>query len=173
MVSEEKTPFFEPTFNRSVKPRARDQRLSSDGGVLLLREADERLGLVDRVHFHGAVPNAELPDILSAATVYLSGSLGSSALDKSMLEAMACELPMITGNPKFAEMFGPYADVLYCGDADPGALADALERVLTMSAEERARIGAHLRNQVVRGHNVEGLMDQVVAIMASAKGKPA
>ena len=49
MVSEEKTPFFEPTFNRSVKLRARDQRLSSDGGVLLLREADERLGLVESI----------------------------------------------------------------------------------------------------------------------------
>ena len=48
-MSEEKTPFYEPTFNRSVKLRARDQRLSSDGGVLLLREADERLGLVDSI----------------------------------------------------------------------------------------------------------------------------
>lgn len=49
MGSEEKTPFFEPTFNRSVKLRARDQRLSSDGGVLLLREADERLGLIESI----------------------------------------------------------------------------------------------------------------------------
>ena len=40
-------PFFGPTFNRSVKLRVRDQRLSSDGGVLLLREADHRLGLID------------------------------------------------------------------------------------------------------------------------------
>lgn len=46
-MSEETGAFFEPTFNRSVKLRARDHRLSSDGGVLLLREADERLGLVD------------------------------------------------------------------------------------------------------------------------------
>ena len=48
-MSEEKSPFFEPIFNRSVKFRARDQRLSSDGGVLLLREADERLGLVESI----------------------------------------------------------------------------------------------------------------------------
>lgn len=48
-MSEEKSPFFEPTFNRSVKVRARDQRLSSDGGVLLLREADERLGLIESI----------------------------------------------------------------------------------------------------------------------------
>lgn len=46
-MSEGSGVFFEPTFNRSVKVRARDQRLSSDGGVLLLREADERLGLIE------------------------------------------------------------------------------------------------------------------------------
>lgn len=45
-MSEAAKTFFEPIFNRSVKLRARDQRLSSDGGVLLLREADERLGLI-------------------------------------------------------------------------------------------------------------------------------
>lgn len=47
VVSEAQDTFFEPAFNRSVKIRARDQRLSSDGGVLLLREVDDRLGLVD------------------------------------------------------------------------------------------------------------------------------
>lgn len=39
--------FFEPTFNRSIKVRQKDQRLTSDAGVLLLREADHRLGLVE------------------------------------------------------------------------------------------------------------------------------
>ena len=38
---------FEPTFNRSIKVRQKDQRLTSDAGVLLLREADHRLGLVE------------------------------------------------------------------------------------------------------------------------------
>ena len=33
---------FEPTFNRSIKVRQKDQRLTSDAGVLLLREADHR-----------------------------------------------------------------------------------------------------------------------------------
>jgi hypothetical protein len=36
---------FEPSFNRSVKVQASDQRITSDGGFLLLREADHRLGL--------------------------------------------------------------------------------------------------------------------------------
>lgn len=36
---------FEPSFNRSIKLRAADPRITSDAGALLLREADHRLGL--------------------------------------------------------------------------------------------------------------------------------
>ena len=38
---------FEPTFNRAVKVRASDERITSDAGVVLLREADHRLGLTE------------------------------------------------------------------------------------------------------------------------------
>lgn len=46
--------FFGPQFNRSLRLRSRDDRLTSDAGVLLLREVDERLGLTaslgERLH---------------------------------------------------------------------------------------------------------------------------
>ncbi|MCC7083475.1 MAG: transposase [Pirellulales bacterium] len=38
---------FEPTFNRSVKVVATDDRITSDAGMLLLREADHRLGVTE------------------------------------------------------------------------------------------------------------------------------
>jgi len=38
---------FEPDFNRSIKVVASDDRITSDAGVLLLREADHRLGLTE------------------------------------------------------------------------------------------------------------------------------
>lgn len=44
-MSEAQRYLFEPTFNRAVKVRRGDKRITSDGGVLLLREADHRLGL--------------------------------------------------------------------------------------------------------------------------------
>lgn len=46
-MSEGQLLLFEPTFNRSVKVRSRDDRLTSDAGALLLREADHRLGLIE------------------------------------------------------------------------------------------------------------------------------
>ena len=36
---------FEPTFNRALKVRPTDERLTADAGFVLLREADHRLGL--------------------------------------------------------------------------------------------------------------------------------
>lgn len=38
---------FEPTFNRSIKVVEGDDRLTSDAGLLLLREADHRLGITE------------------------------------------------------------------------------------------------------------------------------
>ncbi len=46
-MSESASVFCEPSFNRSVKVRSRDDRITSDAGVVLLREVDALLGLTD------------------------------------------------------------------------------------------------------------------------------
>lgn len=46
-MGESHSPLFEPTFNRTIKVESRDERLTSDGGAVWLREADHRLGLVE------------------------------------------------------------------------------------------------------------------------------
>lgn len=44
-MSEAQSYLFQPTFNRAVKVRRGDDRITSSGGVLLLRETDHRLSL--------------------------------------------------------------------------------------------------------------------------------
>lgn len=46
-MSEAQEWLFEPSFNRAVKVCASDERMTSDAGFLLLREADHRLGLTE------------------------------------------------------------------------------------------------------------------------------
>lgn len=46
-MGEARKALFEPSFNRSIKVRGVDDRLTSDAGVILLREADHRLGLIE------------------------------------------------------------------------------------------------------------------------------
>jgi hypothetical protein len=46
-MGEAKEWLFEPSFNRTVKVLASDERITSDAGFVLLREADHRLGLTE------------------------------------------------------------------------------------------------------------------------------
>ncbi|MBK1725445.1 transposase [Halorhodospira neutriphila] len=43
----ETLPLFQPSFNKALRVEARPERLSSDAGVLLQREALERTGLIE------------------------------------------------------------------------------------------------------------------------------
>lgn len=48
-MGEQQSNFFEPEFNRSIKVQGTDQRITSNAGVILLREADHRLGMIDSI----------------------------------------------------------------------------------------------------------------------------
>jgi hypothetical protein len=48
-MGEKQNNLFEPDFNHSIKVQSSDHRLTSTAGVLLLREAESKLGLIDSV----------------------------------------------------------------------------------------------------------------------------
>ena len=48
-MGERQDNLFEPQFNRSVKIQSTDHRITSNSGVILLREAEHRLGLFDAI----------------------------------------------------------------------------------------------------------------------------
>ena len=55
----EALPMFMPTFNRSLVIEARPERLSSDGGAVLLREVLERSGIIPWMVARLADPRAQ------------------------------------------------------------------------------------------------------------------
>ena len=60
---------FEPSFNRSVKVAACDERITCDGGLLLLREADHRLGITE--HLAGQLHDPRRQDLIRYELVEL------------------------------------------------------------------------------------------------------
>lgn len=57
-----------------------------------------RLGVANRVHFAGAVPHDSLPQLLSMCNLCLQPSLGEEAFGISVVEAMACGLPVLASD---------------------------------------------------------------------------
>ncbi len=53
------------------------------------------LGISDAVHWHGKVTQAELPRLLNRAKVFIHTAKNGS-LDKAILEAMACGIPVLS-----------------------------------------------------------------------------
>jgi len=60
-----------------------------------LRTQAASLGVVSRVHFAGRVEHAQLPLALSQAELFVQPSIGEEAFGISVIEAMACGLPVL------------------------------------------------------------------------------
>lgn len=122
----------------------------------LERLIDEN-GLKDAVIFRGAALYAKMPDINASAAVALN-ACPEGALDKAVLEAMACGTPVVTTNASFAHEFGADADRLVAS-AEAAELASKIEALL---AQPDASLGERLRAIVVERHSLEHLIEAVL-----------
>lgn len=110
-----------------------------------LRAHASALGVADRVHLPGRVGHPELPAVLSHADIYVQPSIGEESFGISVLEAMACRLPVL------ASHIGALPEVVADGETgrlvapgDVGAWTSALADFLADPAR-RQRMGAAAR----------------------------
>lgn len=120
-------------------------------------------GMADRIRLLGAVPNARLPSLYSAADLMVLPS-ASEGLANAWVEALACGTPLVLSDipPAHEVIDGPDAGRIAA--AEPTALAAAIMEVLArprgreaLAARTRTRfdwerngaeLAAHLRNIV-------------------------
>lgn len=70
--------------------------LIGDGDYLQeLKELAKKLGVEKRVLFLGAIQNKELPNYLNLADIFIQPSIGHEAFGITIVEAMACGLPVV------------------------------------------------------------------------------
>jgi glycosyltransferase involved in cell wall biosynthesis len=123
-----------PTLVRALsalRARGFDACLLQVGGVPGhdLRAAIEESGLRDRVRFLGAVRDADLIALYSAADVFVFPSL-YEGFGLPVLEAMACGTPVVASNAaSLPEVVGEAGILVDPGDAQ--SIADAIARVLS------------------------------------------
>ncbi len=115
------------------------------------------------VVFTGGMPYAAVAREYQQADVMVNMS-ATGSMDKAILEAMACGLPVITANEAFAEMLAPWADLLYIPPESPEVLPVRLKQLAQMPPDERAALGTALRALVVEQHSIDHLTDQLMTI---------
>lgn len=133
-----------------------------------LREAVSARKLNDQIVFAGAVSHAQVVGEYQAADVMVNTS-NTGSIDKAVLEAMACGLPVITSNEAFQSMLSPWSDLLFIPQDAPEKLAYSLLLLQKMSVEERAILGSHLRQMVIQEHSLGRLIGQLIAIFRTGE----
>jgi glycosyltransferase involved in cell wall biosynthesis len=132
-----------------------------------LHEQVRRCGLSDAVTFIGPVPRHELASWYNSGDVCVNLS-ETNSVDKAVLEAMSCGIPVVTSNPAFRAMLADITPELTLTDSRPASVASAIERVIAFDSATRARISHALRARVVRDHDLHALMDRLVQLLGGA-----
>ena len=141
------------------------------GGELLdgFRSRAAAAGVAERVHFLGAVPQAELPDVLRAADLFLLTTEPPESFGIVLIEAMACGLPVIaTDYPGVRAVVdeGATGRLVPVGNRD--AVAVALRELVGAGPERRAALGAAGREKAIREWSWPSLVERMDRAYAGA-----
>ncbi len=123
-----------------------------------LKNVVTQKGLDKEVLFLGEKNHEQIKNHLLLNTVFVNMSYTGS-LDKAVLEAMACELPVVTSNEAYLEMLKDFD--LLIRDNDPMTLADKMSYIFH-NKERSNEIGKRMRDIVVKNHNLSVLIKKIV-----------
>lgn len=112
--------------------------------------------LADAVEFVGPVAHGQVVDAYRAADVMVTAS-ATGSVDKTVLEAMACGLPVIASGVPYRPILAPWSAALLFPEGDAAALADRLAALMQMPLDDWRALGLALRAVVVEGHSLAGL----------------
>lgn len=143
--------------------------MADDGAyVRLLEDMTAAADLSGLVVFKGPVHQDTLPSVLGRYRLFLNFS--KTALDRTVVEAMACGLPVLSTNRAVAQILPPpLREMLIVPDDDVDAQAEAVHRLLALDAQARAGLSAALRDLIVREHNLEVLIGRIVQDMSASR----
>ena len=146
---------------------SREWSFSIIGGPLLPRDREyldvlkkfaRESGIEKRVYFLGSRHYSEIPLLLREYDLFLNASKTGS-LDKAVLEAMACGLPVITANEAYRKILAPK---YFLERVSAPLLA---ERIKAISAELSPNTA--LREIVISQHSLSATIEKMSTILQS------
>ena len=129
-----------------------------------IREKAKSLEENKRVVFEGAVPNYKTPEIFERHEFAVNMTLGGS-LDKTIFEAMAFEMPVISANQSMKNIWTKeQCDKLLVTEKNPKELALKMKSLINSAAGDNAALGKSLREIAVQNHSLSKLSEKLFKI---------
>jgi glycosyltransferase involved in cell wall biosynthesis len=127
-----------------------------------LKEKVKEHFLSEHITFERGIPNRQTPGVYGAHTVFINTS-PSGMYDKTIFEAMACESLILTSNLNLKDQVD---DRFLFSEDDAYDLAEKLEELLILDAEEQVKYGKELRMYVSQYHSLSALGKKLVDILS-------
>ena len=142
----------------------REEKWYADAVRSLVKE----LKLSEHVLFLGPVPNRDVIHLMRACKVFVYSSIGGEGIPRAILEAMACEKPVVAtrvaGIPE-AVRDGETGCVVEVGDHE--AFADCVLKLLR-NPSLRERLGRNARALIEEEFNYEKIISRLAEILRLA-----
>ncbi|MCP4400620.1 MAG: glycosyltransferase family 4 protein [bacterium] len=126
----------------------------------------KKLQLEQYIEFVGSVPHRDILTYYQQSDVFVNMS-PTGGMDKAVLEAMACEVPVVVCNTTFVLFLGKWREQLFFEERDAEGLAARLAELLNLSGNTRKDMGKDLRNIVKQEHDLERLVNRLISIFQS------
>jgi len=127
-----------------------------------VKELVRDLKIEDKVKFIGSVPNREVMRYYQNADLFVNMA-PTGGLDKAILEAMACGLPVIVCNETMKEDLRSAGYELIFKHGDFKQLSQKIDEIFRIDMDERKNLGEKLRLVVVNNHNLRNLILNIIS----------
>jgi glycosyltransferase involved in cell wall biosynthesis len=125
-----------------------------------LKQMVKKMNLQPQVKFLGAIPNLETPPYLQKSDLFINLS-GTGSLDKAPLEAMACQVLVLTSNQAFKSIL---PEALIVVKDQPDKLAQKIKYIINLSVRQKSELQKRLRRIVVENHNLDKLIGKIIRL---------
>ncbi len=133
--------------------------------VEAMKSLAKELGSEDHVHFVGAVTHEKIKHHLARTDIFLHTS-ETGSMDKSVLEALACGVPVLSSSEAFKGIL--IQNDSFLNSKDSTVIADQVLAFVHRTPEEKEKNKTRMKEYVFATHSLRHTMKKIVGVLSDA-----
>ena len=114
-----------------------------------------------KIEFISSIPNYKTPELYNHYELSVNMT-PSGSFDKTIIESMACETPVIASNKSLRDVL---PKELIFEEENAKELADKIEAFLHLPISDKREVGVTLRDIALRHHSLRSLIDRLISFL--------